>query len=310
MTERPRVRFGMAVPQVFLNNGPVDTERIRRCATRAEELGYESLWVFDVIRREVSLLEPMELLSYVAAITSRVRLGTAILLVPLHHPAQLARAVANLDNLSQGRVIVGLGLGGPDADYVTPPSGWKERASRFVESLEIMKALWTQPTTTYEGSTWRITDFPMGPKPVQQPHPPIWFGVGDPNALRRTARLADGWIGAGSASTNRFRQQAQQLRQFLEEEGRDPASFPVSKRVYIAVDNDKEGALRRLQGWFDGVYHRPEMAERVAVWGGVEECVERVAEVIDAGAGHVVLNPVYDELEQLEVLAEEVIPEL
>ena len=109
-----------------------------------------------------------------------------------------------------------------------------------------MKALWTEDSVTYEGEFWQLRDISMQPKPVQQPHPPIWFGVHHPNALKRAVRLADGFIGAGGSSTAQFADEVKQLRVLLESAGRDPATFPLAKRVYIAVDDDKARAGQRL----------------------------------------------------------------
>jgi alkanesulfonate monooxygenase SsuD/methylene tetrahydromethanopterin reductase-like flavin-dependent oxidoreductase (luciferase family) len=150
----------------------------------------------------------------------------------------------------------------------------------------------------------------MEPKPVQKPHPPLWFGGHHPNALRRAVEFGDGFIGAGSVSTAGFADQVRLLRPMLEAAGRDPARYPVGKRVYVAIDRDRERAGRRLAEWFGAFYGRTERAAEVSVWGSVDECVDRLAEVTAAGARFLVLNPVFDELTQLEAFAADIAPKL
>ena len=173
-----------------------------------------------------------------------------------------------------------------------------------------MKSLWTQERAVYEGELWQLDGVPMSPKPVQKPHPPLWFGGRHPAGLRRAVRLADGFMGAGSTSTSQFRDHVRIIREELERLQRDPAEFPVSKRVYIAVDDDAERAKRRLTEWFGSWYGRSEMGAEVSVWGSVEACVKGLQEVVDAGAEMLMLNPVFDYEEHLETLMSQVGPEL
>jgi alkanesulfonate monooxygenase SsuD/methylene tetrahydromethanopterin reductase-like flavin-dependent oxidoreductase (luciferase family) len=148
----------------------------------------------------------------------------------------------------------------------------------------------------------------MQPKPVQKPHPPLWFGGHDPRALRRAAEMGDGFIGAGSASTATFADEVKTLRAILAERGR--AEFPIGKRVYLAVDRDRARAGKRLAEWFGAFYGKPELADAVSVWGDADACVAGLRAVVAAGASFLMLNPVFDELEQLEQLAADVAPRL
>ena len=148
------------------------------------------------------------------------------------------------------------------------------------------------------------------PKPLQQPHPPIWFGARVPAALRRAVRYGDGFMGAGSSSTEDFITQSGLIRQYLEEEGSDPEKFNISKRVYLAVDNNHQQAEERLREWFGHYYGNPDMASRVSIWGSRDECLDRLGVLVQAGAKHLLLNPVYNVMEHLELLAEEIVPHL
>jgi probable F420-dependent oxidoreductase len=275
---------------------------------RAEALGFDSLWAQEQILGVMPTLEPFHTLTFAAACTERTRLGCAVFLTTLRSPVHFAKAVATVDHLSGGRLIVGVGLGRAG---LGPAFGFDDarRVARFVEGVQVMKALWTEPRITFQGRFFRLKDAAMEPKPVQRPHPPVWFGASHPNALRRAVRYGDGFIGAGSTSSSDFAEQVRTIRACLEDAGRDPATFPISKRVYIAVDDDKERAGNKLAEWFTVNYGRSHH-EQVAVWGSADECADRLREVAAAGAEMLVLTALFDYAEQLERIAAEVAPRL
>jgi probable F420-dependent oxidoreductase len=303
-----RIPCGIALPQVFIDT-PVDLDLIRDFAVRAEALGYDSLWVQESILGKVPVLEPISLLTYAAALTARVRLGTSVMLTALRNPVQLAKILSSLDQLSQGRLTVGIGIGGhvPEAIFGLPPG---HRIRRFVEGIEVMRALWTQSAARYAGTFWQFKEVAMEPKPVQQPYPPIWFGARQAPALQRAVRYGDGWMGAGSSSTADFIEQHAIVRRLLDEAQRDPATFAISKRVYLAIDDDRAQAERRLRAWFAVRYNSADMGTRCGIWGSTAECVDKLAMLVQAGAQHLLLNPMFDDLEHLEHLAQEIIPHL
>ena len=303
------VRWGIAVPQVFFDE-PVDMPLVRQWAKRAEELGYHSLWVQEAIVGDVPILEPVSLLCYLAAITERALLGTSVMVAPLRNPVQLAKSLGSLDHMSGGRLIVGIGLGGTRDDVLPFGISPEKRVRRFVEILDVMKALWTQPAAQYQGEFWQLEGTRMEPKPVQKPHPPIWLGARHPHALRRAVRHADGWMGAGSSTTDQFIEGVGRAQMYLEEAGRDSSTFTISKRVYVAVDDNERRAEGRLREWFGQRYKNVEMASQVSVWGSAARCTDKLAEIVGAGADLVLLNPAFDHMEQLEALAEEVVPHL
>lgn len=303
------VPLAVSIPQTF-PAGSVEVDRIRRYLARAEALGFTGAWVVEQVIGTIPSLEPIELLTYAAATTTRLRLGAAVLLTALRSPVHTAKSLATLDQLSGGRLDVGVGLGGSTAVYPAFGLSAERRAARFAEGIGLMKRLWTEPRVTFDGAFYRLKDIPMEPKPLQRPHPPIWFGGHHPDALRRAATLGDAFMGAGSLSTAKFAEEVALLRRALEAAGRDPDAFPVAKRVYIAVDADRARAARRLADWFGGFYHRPQLAEEVSVWGSVEECAEGLRAVVAAGARLLMLNPVFDDEEQLERFASELAPRL
>ena len=304
-----RVRLGVAIPQT-IQSGAFDLRGIQKFLARAEVLGFESAWVVEQILGSIRSLEPVTLLTYAASCTERLRLGPAVLLTALRSPVHLAKALATLDHLSGGRLDVGVGLGGNPRIYGAFGLTAARRAERFAEGLRVMKRLWTEERVTFDGEFYQLQNASMEPKPVQKPHPPLWFGGHHPNALRRAVELGDAFIGAGSVSTKVFLDEVKVLRSLIKESGRDPARFPLGKRVYIAVDQDRARAGRRLGEWFKAFYGRPELAAEVSVWGEPEECVERLFEIVAAGVGFLMLNPVFDELEQLELFASALAPKL
>src|SRR5437867_4737262 len=304
----PGVRLGVAIPQTILS-GAFDARAVVRFLARAEALGFESAWVVEQILGSIRSLEPVTLLTYAAASTERLRLGPAVLLTALRSPVHLAKALATLDHLSGGRLDVGVGLGGNPRIYPAFGLGPERRAARFAESIRVMKQLWTEPRVSFQGEFWRLDNASMEPKPLQRPHPPIWFGAQHPNALRRAIELGDAFMGAGSLGTASFAEEVQLLRRMLEDAGREPASFPVGKRVYIAVDRDRARAGKRLAEWFGAFYGRPELAAEVSVWGEPQECVERLSEIVGAGGGCLMLDPVFDALGQREFVASALAPQ-
>ncbi len=301
--------FGIGAPQVHTHL-PVDLEEIRRYIERAEALGFHSLWVQEQagLRAAAGALEGVSMLSYAAALTRRIRLGNAVFLINLRNPIQLAKSLASLDQLSQGRLIVGVGLGGVTRLYEAYGLSPEHRVSRFVEALTLMKKLWTEENFTFEGKFWQLKNASLAPRPFQKPHPPVWFGANSPAALKRAVKHGSGFIGAGSSSSGDFKSKVQTVLSALAEAKKGSADFIIGKRVYLAVDRDRERAAKRLREWFGLFYGQADLADRVAVWGSAEECVERLREIVAAGARLLLLNPVFDMMEQMEVLASEVVP--
>ena len=182
--------------------------------------------------------------------------------------------------------------------------------ARFNEGLRLMKALWTEPRVNFDGRFWQLKDAAMEPKPFQKPHPPIWFGASHPDALRRAVRYGNGFFGAGSSTTKRFAEQVRIVRQALAEAGRDAASFKIGKRVYIAVDDDKARAGKKLEEWFTLNYGGRSNHEQIAVWGSADECAERLRGIADSGGELIVLTTLFDYAEQLERIAGDLAPRL
>jgi probable F420-dependent oxidoreductase len=301
----------MSIPQQAAD-GTFDPAAMRAYLARAEELGFVGAWAQEHLLGTAPLLGPVETLTYAAACTERLRLGCAVFVTSLYSPVHLAKSLSTLDQLSRGRLEVGIGTGGRSRMFSAFGVDPESFVARFTEGLRLMRALWTEPQVTFEGRFWQLRGAAMEPKPFQKPGPPVWFGGSHPAALRRAVRLGDGFFGAGSTTTAQFAQQVLIVREELARQGRDPAGFPIAKRVYIAVDDNAErarermtAALGRLYGFFGTRDLTP-----VSVTGPPDACVRGLRDVAAVGAELILLNPLFDEAGQMERLAAEVVPQL
>ncbi len=307
------MRFSIAIPQ--LDSEGFDDAGLRSYLARAEELGFEGGWVLEQIIGEAPLLAPLELLAYCAACTRRLRLGVAVLVSSLHDPLQLASAATAVDRLSHGRLDIGVAPGGGFRRFAAFGVEKHTYISYFTEGLELMKAAWSdEPSVTFHGRFRDVDDLPVQPKPVQRPHPPIWFGGNAPKALARAVRHGDSFLGAGSSSTEAFADAVKVVRRELAEQNKDPARFTIGKRVYLMIDDDAARARERVLAGLDRIYGNMPGIEAVAVSGTPHDVARGLREVIYAGAQMLLLNPVGpdvgDNREQMERLAAEVIPRL
>lgn len=300
------MRFAISIPQYVTAEG-FDERGFRSHLARAEELGFHSAWTQEQVLGGAPTLSPLGAMTYAAACTSRLRLGCAVFVSPLHNPVQLAKAITTVDQLSHGRVEVGFGSGGRGRPFAAFGIGPDALVARFTEGIELMKACWTEPEIMFDGRFWQLDGARMTPKPVQKPHPPVWIGGNQPAALRRAVRIGDGFIGAGSQSTAQFAEQVRVVRDELEQRGRD--AFEIAKRVYVHVHDDRTRAEHRMETALAGHYGRSGWSQ-VWVAGPPAACVDELREVADAGAELILLNPLVDDAEQMERLAAEVIPAL
>jgi probable F420-dependent oxidoreductase len=300
--------FAIAIPQYYAD-GEFDPGAFREYFARAEELGYHGAWAQESALSAGAQLSAMEIMTYAAACTTRLRLGTTVFVSTLHIPVHLANSLATLDQLSGGRLDVGVGTGGPHRAFEAFGMTKDRYVARFTEGIALIKALWTQPAVTFDGEFWQLKDAAMEPKPRQKPHPPLWFGGSSENAARRAVRLGDGFFGAGSSTTSAFKEQVVLVRDEAARQGK--AGFPIAKRVYIAVDDDAARARERLNAGLARVYGRRVAGiEAAGIAGTPDDCVTGVREIVEAGAGMVLFTAVDDLLGQAERIAAEVIPAL
>jgi len=293
------IPLGMSLPH--RSPDPLALTTIGSVARRAEELGFADLWVTENTVDEGICFDPVVILTYAASITSRIRVGASVVVLPIHHPLMVAHQWACLDIVSGGRAILAAGLGRDHhfRDFQIPVA---RKVRRFQEEVELIRALWSEKSVTYNGEIFQLAKVSLATRPVRPP--PLWMGVGHPNAVRRAARMADGWMGSGGSSIAEFRASVPILKQELEKHKRDPASFPISKRVFMAVDERPGVARAELNRWFTEVYHNPAGTDASGIHGTPEQVAEKLHDLIAAGANHLLLNPISRHAEQLEAVAE------
>jgi probable F420-dependent oxidoreductase len=303
------MRFAISIPQ-YARDSQFDDEAFRSQLSRVEELGlFESAWAQEQVIGAAGNLAPLQTLTYAAACTERLRLGCAVFVLPLHNPLHLAKAIASLDCLSHGRVEVGVVTGGRGRPFAAFGVDADKPVARFNEALALMKACWTEPEINFDGRLWKLEGASMEPKPVQKPYPPIWFGGSAPAGMRRAVRDGDGFMGAGSQTPAQFAEQVKVVREELSEQGRDPSTFRIGKRVYVHVDEDAARGRQRLEDALTRHYGRGGWSEHILA-GPPEVCAAGIRRVADAGAELILLNPLVEDAQQLERLAAEVIPAL
>lgn len=319
-----KVEWGIAIPQRFMVGG-TDVPLLKKFVTRAEELGFHSLWAVDpyFYARKVPHLEALALLTWAAAQTERIKLGTGVIALSVHHPFHLAKGIMTLDNMSDGRFIFGVGLGGSSegrsfeesSSYFEVGAPQGHRVGRFMENLRILKALWSdEEVVNYDGQFWKLHDVELDPKPVQRPHPPIWFGGEHPNMIRRCAKHADGWTAVGDIPNSEYKACLALLNQHLEEFGRDPALFTLNRKAFVAVDKDGDVARKKARDWFERVLgFGPPKAIEAPIAGTPQEVIDKLGEVIETGVDLITLNhwfPPAEFAEQMEIFGSDIIPAL
>ena len=303
-----RVLFGVNLPQASQEVSPTANEIIE-FAKLSESYGFHSLWVLErILHHTVSVLDPLSLLTFSSAVTKEIKLGTAIVMTPLRNPVLFAKTVATMDNLSSGRLIVGIGLGGGQVEFDAVGITLSERAARFSEGLEIMRALWSGEKVSYRGKFWNLNEVSMKPKPIQNGLP-VWVGGKADVALKRAAKHADGWICAGTGSFKEFEEGMTRLSDFIRETRKASSDFVAAKRLYIHIDPDPDWAESVMRRWMASFYSgRITDISQVGVYGPIDNCVDTIQRYVDAGAKVLILHPVHDYLNQLRMYASQIIP--
>jgi probable F420-dependent oxidoreductase len=211
-------------------------------AARAEEAGYASLWTFQRLLVPEgsamdpvyhSVLDPMVALGYTAAVTSRIRLGVAVLNLPYVSPAVVAKQAATLDVLSGGRLDLGLGIGWMPEEFTATGASMARRGARAAEYIAVLRHLWADQVTEFSGEFYSVPAARTAPKPVQRPGPPVILGGIVPRALERVGRLADGWVTSSRTDLSRIGEGIAVIREAADKAGRDPAAIRVICRGVV-----------------------------------------------------------------------------
>ena len=335
-----QTEFGVRLP---VAGALATTEDIRRSAIRTEELDFDALWVHDFIawtqfqdRHHVScgsreaveladgppiFFESLTNLAYLAGITSHIRLGIAVLCLPYRSPIVAAKQVANIDVLSNGRLILGIGTGAPisthNVDFEVLGVDRKSKYHVTRDYLRAMIAVWTQDNPSYEGEYISFPETEIWPKPIQKPYPPIWTGGHGPTAMDIVAEFSTGWIPPWIAPED-YPGRIDQLNELAVEKGRGGTEFDIATEVYVSLAETREGAFataaKTLGALPDG-YDYSATHEAIAAAGLVgtaDDIGEKIARYVESGVNHYEMKFIYHTvdhlLEQLEHFASAIMP--
>ena len=283
----------MQLPALFIPTGVwsirggVAPQQVLAAAKEAEDAGIDGLFVGDHVTFYGAGSDGLINLAAIAAVTERVKLMTSVYLLALRHPTPVALQCAMIDQLSLGRLILGVGVGGED------PNEWwacgvdpRTRGRRTDESLAIMRSLWTQEETTFDGKYFKVEKVRMQPKPFREEGVTVHIGGRSDAALRRTARFGDAWVSIW-VSAKRMKEAREKIDELAAKEGRDPAKIGMGIQLWHAVDDDREQAKARLARRMEGVYKIPfERFERYSPYGRAEDIAEFLGPYIEAGCTH------------------------
>ena len=301
------LRFGV---QVGSNHPPA---RQLALARRIEALGYDSVWCGDHIAFHNPLYESMTLLSAYAALTSRVRLGTAVYLLALRPAAVAAKVTATLDALSGGRFVFGVGVGGENPkEFELCGVPHAERGARVTEAIDAVRVLWRETPATFKGRFTRFEGVSIDPKPAQRPGPPIWIGGRSDAALTRAGRQGDGWV-SYVVQPERYAQSLDKIRSAAAQAGRPLEHFTAAHLAFVTVGRDWETA-RAV--WVKALSRRyaqdfEPLARKYGIIGTADQCAEQLERFRAAGCAYVLVNAIGEpehEEEQLERVAADVVP--
>ena len=292
----------------FVNTASqIKPDYVRAVAKKCEELGLHSFWVID--RIVYDNLEPLSVLATAAAVTQKLRIGTSVLLAALRHPVLLAKTISTLDFLSAGRITLGVGVGSRENDFTSVGVPFDHRGSRAEETLKLMKRLWTEEGVTHRGRFYKVENVTFGPRPVQTPHPPIWMGGGVEIALKRVARMANGFV-CGSAAIETFPSVWEKITGFASAAGRNPEEIEKAALTFMAIA-DKAKAVETLTAYIQRYYGRVHLdVERQLLAGPPELCAERINSCFRKGINTLIIGQVIPDLRQLDLFGEKVLPQI
>ena len=285
-----------------------------REVARLEELGYDSVWTGEHIFFYGPTLDAPTVMAAWAAKTHRIKIGSSIILLPLRPPAVTAKALATVDQISRGRTIVGIGVGGEyPPEFAACGVPVNERGARTNEAIEILRKAWSGQEVTHQGRFWQFGPVQLKPPPVQPGGPPIWVSGRSEAAIKRAARLGDGYL-PYLFSVDRCRRSIAQVNELAEAAGRDPAAIQKAALLEICVASSHELAHRTAAETLSETYQQDfeKIVDHVCALGTPEQCADRLAGYIDAGLRHFILRAFpTSELDwwgQLEVIAREIAP--
>jgi alkanesulfonate monooxygenase len=310
------VDFGLAVKNFVGPTESPDIDALVAYAERAEALGFESLWAWDHVILGVDpsfpILDAVGTLIALAMRTSRIRLGTGVLVLPLRNPTVLAKTLGTLDVVSKGRLILGAAAGWYAWEFGAVGVPFKGRGRLFERNLDILTRLWTENRVSLRVDEFDLREAVMRPKPVQKPRPPILVGGYVDAVLKRAGTKADGWL-TYFYTPESFRRSWDKVLGYARAAGRDPKSLTATNQLAVYVGRSRAETEAPMRQWLQTEWDVAAWSESTiehAIHGSTAECVEQLRAHVESGVHRLILIPYRYQPEQVELLAREVLPRL
>jgi alkanesulfonate monooxygenase len=310
------IHWGLAIKNFV---GPAETpdiDELIRYAVRAEELGFESLWAWDHVILGVEpsfpILDAVGTLTAIAARTSRIRLGTGVLVLPLRNPVIAAKTLGTLDVISKGRLILGAAAGWYAREFDAVGVPFEQRGRLFERNLDILIRLWTEDRVTARVDELNLREAVMRPRPVQTPRPPILIGGYVDAVLKRAATKGDGWL-TYFYTPEGFTRSWQKVLAFAREAGRNPETLTGTNQLAIYVGRSRAETEAAMRKWLRTEWDVAAWSESTidhAIQGSVDDCVAQLRAHVEAGVHRIILIPYRYQPEQVELIARDVLPRL
>ena len=308
--------FGLAIRN-FVGPGEVpDVQELYTYAQRAETLGFESLWAWDHVLLGVEpafpILDAITTLGAIAARTSRIKLGTGVLVLPLRNPVIAAKALGSLDVISGGRLVLGAAAGWYAREFDAVGVPFKSRGRHFERNLDILIRLWTEERVTLTVDEFNLREAVMVPRTAQRPRPPILIGGYVDAVLKRAGTVGDGWL-TYFYTPEAFTRSWEKVLGYAREAGRDPAALNSTNQLAIYVGSSREQTTAEMRHWLQTEWDVAAWSESTiehAIHGSVAQCVEQLRAHVATGVNRIILIPYRYQPAQVERIAKEVLPAL
>jgi probable F420-dependent oxidoreductase len=308
--------FGIAARNFTAYPEMPDILALVEYGVKMEQLGFDSLWVWDHVLLGVEpnfpIIEALTLLTAIAARTKKIQLGTGVLVLPLRNPVLLAKQLSSMDLLSEGRLIMGLASGWYKREFDAVGVPFEQRGKIMDENLEILTRFWTEPMVKGQYAYHKIPAGVMYPKPVQKPRPPILIGGYVDRVLKRAAVAGDGWL-TYFYRPESFARSWAKIRDFAKEAGKDPDHLLNGAQLSIRIGKSRAAVESEMMEWLGKEWDYAAWSESTkdsAVIGTVDECVEQLKAHLAVGVQKLIFVPYRYEMEQIEIIAREIIPRL
>lgn len=322
------MKFGLVVPNAtggVRGNKLPSMKQLKEFAVKAEKMEFDGLWVIDHLLTATPIysttwLDPIVTLSYLASVTESIRLGTSVNVLPLRIPAILAKEIASLDVVSNGRVICGVGNGWWVKEFEACNIPIETRGARVEEYVQILKKLWTEEKTSFDGKYYKFEDINVEPKPIQRPHPPIWIAGGSAagkakdvyrvkphRVLKRVAKYADGWIARAYTNIQLVKNDWETIKRYAAEFGRNPSEIVFSQINWmILTDNKTDEEISRhialsLNIPMDDV-------KRETIIGTARQIFDKVEELKQIGLQYLIIWPTHIDYGLLQFVSKDLMP--